>query len=152
MLADRLRHPPAAPLDVLLSIKPPFADGLARGHKRVEFRRRFPRHVTSGRAVVYVTAPVQAITLTATITRVVRAAPAALWDAYCATAGVDRAEFDVYFDGLPTGVALLLDDVRPVRPPLRLDDPRLRHAGFRPPQSLTVLETDSAIAKALAGV
>ncbi len=149
ILADHLRHPPApateVPAYIVISIKPSYADLLATGKKQVEFRRRFPRDFQAGRAIFYVTTPVRAIALVARIVEVRRASPAALWHEFAATGGATRAAFDAYFAGATSGAALLLDDVHALPIPLRLDDPRLRAAGFKPPQSLALLAVDSAL-------
>jgi predicted transcriptional regulator len=149
LLAAHLRLPPAdidAPLPtLLLSIKPGYADLIALGLKRIEFRRRFPRHVATARALFYASSPTRAITLAATIAQVRRGRPAALWDAYAPLAGLPRPAFDAYFADSTTGVALLLQNVTPLPHPIPLADPRLRALHFRPPQSLAVLDADSPL-------
>jgi predicted transcriptional regulator len=149
VLADHLREPPPAPPaplpTVLLSIKPPYADLIALGLKRIEFRRRFPRPITTARALFYASAPTQALVLTATISQVRRGSPAALWAAYSPLAGLARPAYDAYFARASAGVALLLEDVRPLPRPIRLTDPRLRALRFRPPQSLIVLADHSPL-------
>jgi predicted transcriptional regulator len=145
LLADRLRHPP--PTDqraLLVSIKPHYATLIERGDKRVEFRRRFPSHWPAGPAFFYITSPVRADNLHARIASVTRATTARLWEDFGRLSGVTRREFDAYFAGARTGVALLLEDVRPLGP-IPLDDPRLRALGFRPPQSLEVLPASARI-------
>src|SRR5512133_934761 len=113
LLAHHPRNAPPladAPLPtILLSIKPGYADLIALGLKRIEFRRRFPRPVTAARALFYASTPTRALTLTATITQVRRGHPAALWDAYAPLAGLSRRAFDAYFDHASIGVALLLE-------------------------------------------
>jgi len=150
MLADRLRHPPPThEAAVLISIKPRYADLIERGEKRVEFRRRFPSDWSGGRAFFYVTSPVRALALSARISGVTRAAPAQLWAQFGNQSGATRAEFDEYFAGARTGAALLLENVSRMDPAIVLDDPRLQHLNFRPPQSLTVLPPTSALLKLL---
>lgn len=160
ILADHLRHPPAPPAGatppahcsacIVISIKPSYARLIAEGSKRVEFRRRFPRRFQSGQAIFYLTSPVCAIALLARITAVRRASPAALWKEFGAVGGASRDEFDEYFRGVGSGVALLLDQIRSLPAPIALNDLRLRAIGFKPPQSLMVLPGDS-ILRELAG-
>src|SRR5436305_1111843 len=118
LLADRLRHPPPPPVatepplpHVLLSIKPHYARLIEAGGKRVEFRRRFPRQVERARAIFYLSSPTRAIALTATIVRVVRAAPSRLWVQFGPTSGTDAESFHGYFADADDGVALVLEDV-----------------------------------------
>jgi predicted transcriptional regulator len=151
-LAARLRHPPADPSDhlaghhtLVLSIKPRYAELIDAGRKRIEFRRRFPADVTRARALLYTSSPVQAIELTCTIAQVHRGATRALWRDFNHHAGVTRDEFNTYFDGTSTGVALLLTDVQRLSPPLPLNGPVLRAVDFRPPQSLALLPPQSPL-------
>jgi predicted transcriptional regulator len=147
LLANHLRHPPPAAVEtlpfILLSIKPHYAHLIAAGQKLTEFRRRFPRNITRARAIFYVTAPTRAIALTASITEVVRAAPVDLWQRFAQTSGTDQATFQTYLTGLATGVALVLESVEEINPPIELTDPRL--VDFRPPQSLAVLPPRSPL-------
>lgn len=145
LLARHLRHPPGRRTALLISIRPEYAKRIASGEKRVEFRRRLPGKLTCGRAFFYVTSPVQRIEMVATIARIVCAAPTTLWRQFASISGTPRAAFDAYFAGAGTGFALILDDVRLLRPAFSLADERLRHAGFRPPQSVAVLPCGSAI-------
>ena len=140
-LAQHLRRPPPASAEpiLLVSIKPHYARLIESGQKRVEFRRRVPRRFTSGRAIFYVTAPVQAIALTARVTAVHRGAPSALWRRFADVAGTEPRAFADYFAGAGEGVALVLEEVRALRSPIALADPRLRAVHFRPPQSPVLL-------------
>lgn len=158
---------PRAPRAVLLSVRPPFARLIEIGRKRVEFRRRFPAGpwdsalrapraalapLDTGPAALavlfYVTSPVRAIALRATVAAVHRAAPAALWRRFASEGGVDRPAFDAYFAGAPSGVALVLTDVRPLPHPLTAAD--LRRLNLRPPQSARLLPPTSPLATELA--
>jgi predicted transcriptional regulator len=149
MLARRLRHPPppttAVEPTVLISIKPHYARLIESGEKRVEFRRRFPKELSSGRAIFYVSSPARRIELIARITTVRRAAPEQLWREFAAIGGTTRGDFHAYFAGAAEGVALVLDEVQALRPAIALEDRRLKEMDFRPPQSLMVLPTTSPL-------
>ncbi|MDB5319263.1 MAG: hypothetical protein JWN40_894 [Phycisphaerales bacterium] len=135
---------------MLISVKPHYAQLIETGEKRVEFRRRFPREVTGGRAIFYVSTPVRRIAMAARIARVVRGTPAVLWREFGEVGGTTRGAFDAYFTGARTGVALVLEDVRVLRPGIALADARLRAAGFRPPQSVAVLAAGSTVGELVA--
>jgi predicted transcriptional regulator len=153
MLARRLRHPPpplfTVETTVLISIKPHYARLIESGQKRAEFRRRFPKALTSGRAIFYVSSPARRIELTARIITVRRAAPQQLWREFAAIGGTTRADFDAYFGAARQGVALILDQAVTFHPPIALDDARLRSIGFRPPQSLAIVSWTSPLLKLL---
>jgi predicted transcriptional regulator len=152
MLARRLRHPPPVVTvepTVLISIKPRYARLIELGQKRVDFRRRFPKNLTGGRAVFYVSSPARRIELIARIATVRRATPQQLWREFTSIGGTRRADFDAYFAGAEEGVALILDDVQALRPAIPLEDRRLQEMDFRPPQSLTVVPSPSPLLKLL---
>lgn len=155
MLARRLRHPPPPPPSiaveptVLISIKPHYARLIELGQKRVDFRRRFPRELTAGRAIFYISSPARRIELIARITTVRRATPQQLWREFTSIGGTRRADFDAYFAGAREGVALVLDEVQSLRPAIPLEDRRLQEMDFRPPQSLAVVPTTSPLLKLL---
>jgi predicted transcriptional regulator len=146
LLAHHLRRAPTDPTPtIVLSLKPHYARAIAAGTKRVDFRRRFPRNIPAARALIYTSSPLQALTLTATITSVHRAPAADLWRLFSNIAGVTHDELATYLAGAPDPAAHLLADVHPLPHPIPLEDPRLRAAGFRPPQSFTVLPPDSPL-------
>jgi predicted transcriptional regulator len=158
ILAEHLRHPPGMAVAgvrpeacMVISIKPSYARLIEAGSKQVEFRRRFPRGFQSGEAIFYLTSPVRAIAMVARITAVRRASPAALWKEFGAVGGVSGEEFDAYFAGISSGVALLLDQVRALPAPIGLNDPRLRAIQFKPPQSLAVLREESVLREIVGG-
>jgi predicted transcriptional regulator len=69
-----------------------------------------------------------------------------LWQQFGGEGAATRGEFDAYFAGATSGVAVVLGKVRVVRPAVSLEDARLRGVGFRPPQSWVVLGEGSALA------
>jgi predicted transcriptional regulator len=151
VLAEHLRHPPASMEQkggegyVVISIKPNYASLIVDGTKQVEFRRRFPRAFTAGRAIFYISSPTRAIAMVARITAVRRATPKELWREFSEIGGTNRSDFNAYFTGAATGVALILDQIRPLPVSIPLSDPRLRAANFKPPQSLAVLPSESTL-------
>src|SRR5690606_33621434 len=92
----------------LMSIHPEFADGILRGTKQVEFRRR-PLGRQATHIVIYATAPICAVVGVAEIQRVESATPDALWRAFSEVGGVDRQRFFGYFAGVAEGFAYVLD-------------------------------------------
>lgn len=150
-LADRLaqhlrREPAPAPMTpaaaptLLMSIKPLYAELIAAGAKPVEFRRRVPSELRVGSLILfYVSAPVQALTMVATVKTIHRGAPARLWRQVGRIAGTRKAQFDDYFSGAATGVAIELGRVEPIHPAISLGDARLSAIRFRPPQSSRLL-------------
>ena len=99
--------------DVLVSIRPYYAEKIIGGQKTVELRRRFPEEAaTGGLALIYSSSPVRAIIGYARIKDVRRLPVEQIWQEHGADACISRDDFDRYFDGLGYGFAILLAEVR----------------------------------------
>jgi predicted transcriptional regulator len=113
------------------------------GEKQVELRRQRPR-INSGPALIYASAPTMAIVASFQIESVVQIPLVLLWQSVRDVAGVSRAEFDAYFDGLKSGVAIRIAEVKEFRQPISLADMRISWPGFQPPQSFRYVEQDNS--------
>lgn len=124
---------------LLLSIHPRHVDAILAGTKRVELRRRRPR-ISEGQAPIYATSPRKEFAATFRIVGVAREPLESLWRRVGKISGVTRDEFDTYFAGLDSGVAIHVADVKKLREPISLDDLREAWNGFHPPQGFRYLE------------
>lgn len=121
--------------DVVLSIKPHYADKIIRGEKTVELRRRFTSKIEAGsNAFIYSTTPTRALTGIAKIDEVHSLPKRDIWRKFAERACVTKAEFDAYFNGVPSGVAIELDRAAELDEPIALGELR-RRFNFAPPQS-----------------
>lgn len=121
--------------DVLFSIKPTYADKILDGRKTVELRRKFTAaEVVGALAFIYSTSPVRELVGYARISGVRRLCVRDIWRDYRDAAGIEKADFDAYFDGRSDGWVIELEE--PVRLPdgVPITDLRQRF-GFVPPQS-----------------
>lgn len=125
---------------LLLSIRPRFADGILAGVKRVELRRRLPRVGAQDNVVIYVTAPTMAVVGFFVVEGVSRLPLRPLWRRVRDIAGVRRAEYLDYFDGLAEGVGIFIGETERFSRPLPLGELRLLWPGFHPPQSFRYLD------------
>jgi predicted transcriptional regulator len=116
--------------DVLMSIRPEYADAILSGSKLYELRRRRPSFGPGSRVIVYSSSPDQQLLGTFEAGSIHEAAPVALWRLVAGQAGVDRSTYDDYFEGCTTAYAI------EVRMPTRLKPAALK---FRPPQSYLFL-------------
>jgi len=66
-----------------------------------------------------------------------------LWQLAREHAGVSRDEFDRYFDGMQSGVAIQIADVVEFQRPIALDELRAAWPGFQPPQGFRYIERPS---------
>ena len=121
-------------MNVLLSIKPEFADKILAGTKRYEFRRSVPSSWEIPiRVFIYTSHPRKRIVAYPTATEILRESPSILWDKCQDSAGIGRQRFLTYFQGKTRGNALVIDDIRLLPHPA---DPReLIKSEFVGPQS-----------------
>jgi len=120
---------------MVLSIHPRHVEKILQGTKSVELRRTRPL-VSPGQPVaIYATLPSGALVATCRISEVQAGSPASIWGAVGAVTGLTRAEFDSYFEGADTAVALHLEAVAALAGEITLDDLRAHEHGFHPPQT-----------------
>lgn len=124
----------------LLSIKPKYAAAILSGEKKYEFRRTiFSRHVDV--VLIYVTAPVRRVVAEFDILSVFRESLKTLWQNTRKHAGMDEDSFFSYFDGLQTGYAIEIGEVREYEEPFC----PIRKLSIKPPQSFVYLENGATI-------
>ena len=128
--------------DLLVSVHPHYASKIISGEKTVELRRRFPeRHMHGASALIYSTAPVQAIVGLARIKHVLKLPVSRIWKEYGAASCVSKADIEAYFSGLREGYAILLDGAQPLKRQLTIGDLSVRF-GIVPPQSYRYVTAD----------
>lgn len=127
--------------NVLLSIRPKYAEAIMDGSKRYEFRRLVFKNRNVNRAFVYSTAPVQRVIGTFAVGKILRAEPMILWDQLKEYAGIEEDEFFGYFAGRREGYAIEIKDAQPFSKPL---DPWEIGASFVPPQSFRYVDWELA--------
>jgi len=121
--------------DLVLSIKPQYADPIFSGLKTIELRRRFPIDVPSGTfAFIYTTSPTRAMTGFAEIDGVERIGIEKIWRQYSKAACISKKSFDDYFSGLSEGFAINFRNPKRLERSLNLTELRERF-DFEPPQS-----------------
>ena len=120
--------------DILISVEYSYVLSMLKGTKTVEVRRRSLRISPGTRVWVYSKLPRGHIELVATADEIVAASPHRLWDLYQARIAISFAEFKSYFSGVEVGCAILLCDIKPLRPALKLATLRRTSRNFHPPQ------------------
>jgi predicted transcriptional regulator len=125
--------------DLLLSIRPNYADMIIDGTKTVELRRRFANGIEAGALlVIYSTSPKQSIIGSARVKTVERMRLKALWKTHGKSACILKVDFDTYFAGLTEGYAVVLESAKAFRRPIAAADLRKKF-GFVAPQSFMYL-------------
>jgi type I restriction enzyme S subunit len=127
--------------NVLLSIKPEFAEKILSREKRYEFRKtRFRDPSKVDTVIMYSSSPDQEIVGTFTFERVIQDDPENLWDNFGDVSGIDnRSRFLDYFSNTETGYAIEIQEVFRLPSPV---DPRRHFDDFRPPVSFQYVNGD----------
>lgn len=119
---------------MMISIRPRHVAKIVSGHKSVELRRTRPAIVPGQPVAIYSTIPDAAIVAVCRVSTIDVDTPADLWRRVGDYSGIARLEFDGYFAGRDTAVALHLTDVCALQVPVPLG--QLRNSGaFHPPQT-----------------
>lgn len=126
---------PALERSVLMSVKPCYASLLFGGSKRVELRRRIGQSMAGSQVFVYVTSPVMKIQGGFRIERVLAGSPQQIWPHVVDSSGVERSEYDAYYEGSSVAYAIEIVDVWEYVQPVDLHTLRQRFDPFVVPQS-----------------
>ncbi len=130
--------------DAIISIHPRHAHAIFEGVKTIELRRRIPFLSVGTRLWIYATRPVGAVIGMATVERVVRGEPEQIWLEFGDQAGINRLDFDAYFDGAEEAVGLLLADVQRSAEHVEIERLRELRDGFHPPQVMMSISNREA--------
>jgi predicted transcriptional regulator len=120
--------------EILISLKPKYADHVFEGTKTVELRRRRLKVRPGTRIWIYATAPTAAIRGYASLVRVEAGSPLQIWKSLGNQTGLSKIEFEAYFKSCRTAYGLLLVDVMEMENALTLDQIRDVVTDFHPPQ------------------
>ena len=119
---------------ILISLEERYAEGILKGQKQVEFRRR-PMSVTCGTVVwMYAKKPRGAIVGYVRVKNLYELAPSTLWKRFSTVSGLTKQEFFEYLGGVDTGFALGLEKAERILEPIPLEVLRSKVKGFHPPQ------------------
>jgi predicted transcriptional regulator len=127
-------------MDVLLSIRPHFAERIFDGSKKYEYRRTIFSRADVQKVIVYASSPVKKIVGEFRIAEIIWDKPEFLWLKTCGSAGINRDFFLQYFTGKDKGYAINIKHSKryeaPVNPWDVLPD-------FTPPQSFMYIDSKS---------
>lgn len=118
-------------MDILLSIKPIYAQKIFNGEKKYEFRKKIPNKKID-KVYLYVSAPVKKIVGFFEVDEILKKPVFDLWNDTKSSAGIDYKTYSNYFKDYEVGIALHIRKVtlfsEPVNPYKVIKD-------FNPPQS-----------------
>lgn len=130
--------------NLLLSVKPLYADQIFDGTKTAELRRRMSNYVKNQEVLIYVTTPVRQLRGGFRIEQVWSGPPDMVWEKVSDKAGVTRHDFDAYYEGVKTAYALEIADVWEYDEPFGLASLRDMFEDFVVPQSWRYLKTNES--------
>jgi len=129
--------------NVILSIKPKYAQAIMSGKKQVEFRKKiFKRNVD--KVFVYSSSPEKRIVGFFTIKGVVEDTPQILWQKFREIGSIKEEDFFNYYSGTDLGYSILIETFKKFKMGI---DPADFFENFCAPQSYIYLEENSDLVK-----
>lgn len=125
--------------NILLSIRPRYAELIFSGQKTVELRRVLPNVNVGDLVVVYISSPIKQVGGTFEISSVISEPLDDLWQKVELCAGISYFEFQEYFSGVDHGFGLAIKNPKKIHTPISLSELQLQWNGFFPPQSFRYL-------------
>lgn len=110
-------------MNIIMSIKPRYANSIIDGTKKFEFRRSAPKRIGEVEKVfIYSTSPTKKIIGHITVKKVHKMKLLDLWLHTWQYSGVSIAEFEEYFQGKEFGYAIEIDEVFAYEIPLLFNE------------------------------
>jgi len=124
-------------MNVLLSIRPKYAEAITEGRKSFEFRKSIFKYHSVERVYLYATRPVSKVVGSFKVGEIICREPKLLWEDLGRLSGVSSKEFFKYFKDSNIGFAIEIKDLDVFQIPT---NPSLFIQGFRPPRSFQYID------------
>jgi type I restriction enzyme S subunit len=124
-------------MNVLLSIRPKYAEAITQGRKSFEFRKSIFKYHSVERVYLYATKPVGKVVGSFKVGEIVRGEPKLLWGDLGHLSGISYEEFFKYFKDKNIGFAIEIKDLVVFQIPI---NPSLSIQGFEPPRSFKYID------------
>jgi predicted transcriptional regulator len=122
--------------DLLVSMKPRYAERILAGLKLVEIRKKFSEKWIGCKAILYSSSPQRALVGEATVRSVTSGCPADIWVRFGTSIGCSPKDFKAYVGATEKVSAIELDEIFPYRQPITLSQiSSLLGERLIPPQS-----------------
>jgi predicted transcriptional regulator len=125
-------------MDVLLSIRPHFAERIFDGTKKYEYRKVIFSRADVQKVIIYASSPVKKIVGEFQIAEIIWDKPESIWLRTCISAGVNRDFFLQYFTGKDKGYAINIGYTKRYEAPVNPWDVLPE---FTPPQSFMYIDS-----------
>lgn len=123
-------------MDVLLSIKPEFANKIFDGTKKFEFRKAIFKRTDIRRVIVYASSPVQKVIGEFQIESILNDSVENLWKRTSEFSGITKDFYQQYFAGREQAYAIQVGNVKRFKKAKTLQDYNINFA----PQSYVYIE------------
>ncbi|NQS98916.1 MAG: hypothetical protein HQ591_10720 [candidate division Zixibacteria bacterium] len=137
-------------IDVLLSIKPKYANRIINRTKIMELRRRFSKKWIGSSALIYASAPERAIVAKVRIAHVIKDKPIAVWNNWKDAIDCSEEEFLIYTKDIDEVYGILFGNVISVGPFYLTAMENKLEDTLTPPQSYLNLSINSKWERAIA--
>lgn len=126
-------------MNVLLSVKPEYAEKILEGKKKYEFRRSIFKRNDIDKVYIYSTSPISKIIASFEIEKILKDSPEMIWKQCQKYGGISKKDFFAYFNNSDSAYAIKIGDVDSFTEPI---DPYHIIQNFKPPQSFYYLPLD----------
>ncbi len=123
-------------VDIILSIKPKYAEKILTGEKKVEFRKQIPKHKLTW-VYIYASSPSKVIVARFKVNKLTNGTPHELWLRFSNVGGVNKEEFFAYCGNKDTVHGLEIGEVERFEEPI---DPYQKYNNFKAPQNFAYIE------------
>ncbi len=128
-------------VDIILSIKPEYAEKILIGFKRFEFRKQIPLKQVH-QVFIYSSYPEKMIVGKFRIRNVIKGTPEEIWEKCGAQGGIEEERFFSYFGDRSKGYGFEVEEVERFDPPI---DPKKNNDEFKAPQSFAYIQDVSEL-------
>lgn len=123
-------------MNVLLSVKPKYAEKIVEGKKKYEFRRAIFKKQNIEKVYIYSSSPVSKIVAAFEIEKILKDSPEKIWTLCQKYAGISKKDFFDYFKNSEQAFAIEIGYVDSFKEHI---DPFIMIENFKPPQSFYYL-------------
>lgn len=129
-------------MEVILSIKPKYANEILNGTKKVEYRKQFPAHIK--KVYIYASHPVKRIVAEFKVSGLISDNPKNLWDLTERRGGISKDEYFKYFRGKVKAIAVEIGKLNIYEKPI---NPKEKYSNWNAPQSYRYVESYTEMIK-----
>lgn len=126
-------------MNVIMSIRPKYAQAILDGSKLYEYRKRLPKNTDIQKVYIYASKPTKAIIAYFTIGSIISDNPQKVWELTKKDGGITKKQFNDYFKCHSLAHAIKIEGVTKLVTPL---DPKAIIKDFVAPQNFIYTEVE----------